>query len=49
MDVIASLRANLMCVIASLRGNLMCVIASLRGNLLKKINYNVILLIEAFQ
>ena len=36
-------------VIASLRGNLMCVIASLRGNLLKKINYNVILLIEAFQ
>ena len=35
-------------VIASLRGNLMCVIASLCGNLLKKINYNVNLLIEAF-
>ena len=47
--VIASLRGNLMCVIASLRGNLMCVIASLRGNLLKKINNNVILLIETFQ
>ena len=48
MDVIESLRGSLMCVIASLRGNLMCVIASLRGNLLKKIYYNVNLLIEAF-
>lgn len=35
-------------VIESLRGNLMCVIESLRGNLLKKINYNVNFLIEAF-
>ena len=35
-------------VIESLRGSLMCVIASLRGNLLKKNNYNVNFLIEAF-